>query len=384
MSIREGIIANNDTAGNVIEMHEHAGDFRWGLRSRLCPKTGRQSNNGFPSDAGPPILFKSRRVQFLETYNAMNWRKFVLLGCVVACVLAASTASAQTSVHSNSMSRTGMRGALPPRSIGRMPMQSAPMPGSMGRMPMQRSLMMNSALGLRRFNDWGFHRDHRFHHFNNFKEIIFISGFGLPWWSGWGPWCGWNWLYPYGAYEYSEYSYPSYYSGYGYGYGNYGYGYGWSGYGYGYYPSVSYYGSYYGTNDEKDDETAVRNVLAEYAVSWNSHDMAAFGHLFTDNCDYVNISGVHWTGVQEIIQRQAELFQNRLKSAVRRITGAEVRFPTRDVALVHATWDVTGWSRPTGEAVPVLKEITTIVMLKTNGKWLITAFQNTEGGGSTK
>jgi hypothetical protein len=47
-------------------------------------------------------------------------------------------------------------------------------------------------------------------------------------------------------------------------------------------------------------------------------------------------------------------------------------------------WDVTGSSRPTGEAVPVLKEITTITMVKTNGKWLITAFQNTESGDSTK
>jgi uncharacterized protein (TIGR02246 family) len=88
--------------------------------------------------------------------------------------------------------------------------------------------------------------------------------------------------------------------------------------------------------------------------------------------------------VQKIVQRQAELFQNRLKTAVRRLTGAEVRFSTPDIAIVHATWDVTGRRRPTGEAVPVLKEITTMTMVKTDGKWLITAFQDTENGGSTK
>jgi uncharacterized protein (TIGR02246 family) len=218
-----------------------------------------------------------------------------------------------------------------------------------------------------------FDRHHRFHRFNNFNEIIFISDFGLPWWWGWdwGPWS-----YPYGPY----------YSGYGYGYGNYDYGYGSSGYEYGYgYPSGSYYGSYYsGTAYGNDDESAVRNVLAEYAVSWNSHDMAAFGRLFTENCDYVNIAGVHWTGVQEIVRRHAELFENRLKTAVQSLTGAEVRFPAPDVALVHATWDVIGSSRPAGEPVPVLKEITTMVMVKTDGKWLITAFQNTESSRSTK
>jgi hypothetical protein len=45
---------------------------------------------------------------------------------------------------------------------------------------------------------------------------------------------------------------------------------------------------------------------------------------------------------------------------------------------------VTGGSRPTEEIVPILKEITTIEMVKTNGKWLITSFQETESGDSTQ
>src|SRR5262249_29676265 len=214
-------------------------------------KGGAKSNNGVASDARAAILFKPRRVQFLEIYNAMNWGKFVLLGCVVACVLAASTATAQMRGHGNSMSRMGMHSASTPRSLPGMPMHRAPMPGSMGRMPMHRAPMMNSALGLRRFNhfnDGDFDRDDRFHHINNFNEIIFIN-FGLPWWPGWGwgPWWDWNWGYTYG----------SYYSGYGYGYGNSGYGYGSSGYEYGYgYPSVNYYGSYSnGTEYGNDDES---------------------------------------------------------------------------------------------------------------------------------
>jgi uncharacterized protein (TIGR02246 family) len=318
--------------------------------------------------------FESRRFQSLETYNAMNRRKFVLLGCVVACVFAASTAKAQMRGHSNSVPRMGMRGAFTPPSIARMPMHRAP--------------MINSAAGLRhfnRFNDGNFNRNDPFRRFHRFNKVIFIRDFAFPWW--WGPWWGGNWgYYPYGPYGYSEYSYPPFYPGYGYGYGNYGQGYESPGYGYVYrYPYGSYYSSYYsGTNYENDDESAVRNVLAEYAVSWNDHDMAAFGRLFTEDCDYVNIAGVQWKGAQEIVQRQAELFQNRLKTAVRTLTGVEVRFSTPDVAHVHATWDVTGSSRPTKEAVPVLKEITTMTMVKTNGKWLITAFQDTESGGSTK
>ena len=123
-----------------------------------------------------------------------------------------------------------------------------------------------------------------------------------------------------------------------------GYGFGY-GYGYGY-PSGSYYGSYYsGTNYENDDESALRNVLAEYTVSWNRHDTAAVIRLFTENCDYVNIAGIHWKGVQEIVQQHAELFQNRLKTALRTLP-VRNSASTPDVALVYATWDVTGSTRP--------------------------------------
>src|SRR5882757_7570120 len=108
--------------------------------------------------------FESGGFQSLETYNAMNWRKFVLLGCTVACLFAAPIATAQM---------TGMRGAVTPRSIARMPMHRAPIPGSMGRMPMHRAPMMNSALGLRRFNRFNvgaFNRDDRFRRFKAFQR----------------------------------------------------------------------------------------------------------------------------------------------------------------------------------------------------------------------
>src|SRR5215831_3465849 len=123
----------------------------------------RMSGKTFLSAA----TFESRGFQSLETYNAMNWRKFVLVGCVVACVFAASTVTAQMRGHSNSVSRIGMRGAFTPPSIARMPIHRAP--------------MMNSALGLRRFsrfNDGDFNRNDRFRRFKHFNQIIVIGGFG--------------------------------------------------------------------------------------------------------------------------------------------------------------------------------------------------------------
>jgi hypothetical protein len=112
----------------------------------------------------------------------MNWKKFVLVGYVVAGVFAASTATAQMRGHGGSMPRMGMRGAFMPR--------------SMARMSIRRTAMLNSAFGFHRFNDFDrddrFHRFNRFndfdrddrfrrfHHHHNFNDIIVFDNFGFP------------------------------------------------------------------------------------------------------------------------------------------------------------------------------------------------------------
>ena len=149
----------------------------------------------------------------------MNSKKIMLLGCVAACVFAASTATAQMRGHGGSMPRMGMRGGFTPESMGRMPMHRGPMmnsPSGFQRFG-NRDFNRNDRFGrFNRFNH--FDRDHRFdhfnrfNHFNHFNNVVFIGDFGFPWWWGWGwgPWSGWGWGYPYGYYGYN------YGSGYGY------------------------------------------------------------------------------------------------------------------------------------------------------------------------
>jgi Putative peptidoglycan binding domain len=139
----------------------------------------------------------------------MNGKKFVLLGCVAACVFAASTATAQMRGHGGSMPRMGMRGAPMSHSMGRF-----------NRFNDGRFVRDNRFNRFNRFNDGRFarfNRFHRFNRFNHFNDVVFIGNFGFPWWWGWGwgPWWGWGWGYPYGYY--GGYNYGGYGSGYGYG-----------------------------------------------------------------------------------------------------------------------------------------------------------------------
>src|SRR5881398_3577555 len=154
----------------------------------------------------------------------MNSKKLILLSCVVPCVFAVSTATAQMRGH---------RAAT-------------------ARMPMHRAPMLNSASGFQRRPGGDFDRDDRFGRFNRFRDFdrddrrffrnrfvsnrfVFVDSFGFPFWGwGWGwpygYYGGYGYGYPYGyGYDYDYYSQPAY----GYGYGNQGYGYGNQGYGYG-------------------------------------------------------------------------------------------------------------------------------------------------------
>src|SRR5712691_9393107 len=100
----------------------------------------------------------------------MNWKKIILLSCVLPCVFAISTATAQMRGHH----------------------------ASTARMPMQRAPMLNSASGFRRF-----------HHFNRFNKIIIFDNFGFPFFPFYYPYP--YYPYPYGGYD--QYGYDAYQGG---------------------------------------------------------------------------------------------------------------------------------------------------------------------------
>ena len=126
----------------------------------------------------------------------MNWKKFILLSCVVPCVFAVSTATAQ------------MRGHGP--STARMPTQRAPMVNSASRF--QRSDRFGA---FNRFNGGRFDRGDRFRR----NEFFVFDDFGFPFFPFYYPY-----YYPYPYYPYGYGGGYGYQSGYGqYGYGGYGY-----------------------------------------------------------------------------------------------------------------------------------------------------------------
>lgn len=123
---------------------------------------------------------------------------------------------------------------------------------------------------------------------------------------------------------------------------------------------------------------SARAVSDGFVDAWNRHDMAAFGALYAENADFVNVLGVWLRGRVAIQEHHVTIHAARMNTSHLTALETEVRFLRADVALVHVHWELTGQIGPDGAALPTRQGILFHVVAETGGKWLITSSQNTD------
>lgn len=132
-------------------------------------------------------------------------------------------------------------------------------------------------------------------------------------------------------------------------------------------------------------------TVAGFADAWNKHDMTAFGALFADDADFVNVAGSWWHG-RASIQEHHAFAHGTLSSADTAGLGAparlygifrnstitfdstEMRLVRPDVALARVKWHLVGDARTSAARTGRLL----FVLVARAGVWHITAAQNTE------
>jgi uncharacterized protein (TIGR02246 family) len=132
-----------------------------------------------------------------------------------------------------------------------------------------------------------------------------------------------------------------------------------------------------GTTPERsnvEDEQAIQKVLADFTGAWNRHDMIAFSELFTDDADFVVISGRHLKGRAEIFTYHDELHKGVFKDRRQSSKWNDLRFIRPDVAIGHVAFEATSTF---GDETLKRTALATVVLTKKRGTWLITALQNT-------
>jgi uncharacterized protein (TIGR02246 family) len=124
-----------------------------------------------------------------------------------------------------------------------------------------------------------------------------------------------------------------------------------------------------------DDEAAIRTVIADQTAAFNRHEVDRT--VFTDDADFVNAQGIWLQGAPAIESGRRAQFQSALKAATIKPLDLRVRFLTPDVAIAHATYEISGMVGLDGLTMPPHRELSLRVLTKNNDRWLVTAFHIT-------
>lgn len=129
------------------------------------------------------------------------------------------------------------------------------------------------------------------------------------------------------------------------------------------------------------DEAAVKATLARFGNSWKNADFSDMKDYMTADCQWVNVVGMHWKNLKEIQFAHQYFVSGMFKGVTTQPVSTNIRFITSDVAVVCNTTHVGAFYPPDGVNRGTNKQgdtddIITYVLVKQNGKWMITSAEN--------
>lgn|SRR5579875_1070426 len=129
------------------------------------------------------------------------------------------------------------------------------------------------------------------------------------------------------------------------------------------------------TNDRSADENALHDLFQQLQEAWNQGDGHAYAAFFTEDADYINVTGAYLKGQQAIATVHQQLFETLFQGSQLEGFVKQIRFLHEGIALLH----LHGRPRVPGQEIsaPEQYSIQTLVAIKRADGWRITAFHNT-------
>lgn len=122
----------------------------------------------------------------------------------------------------------------------------------------------------------------------------------------------------------------------------------------------------------------VRAILEAIVDCWNRHDIDAFGRLYGDDADFVNIFGDWLRGRAAIVRDLSARHAGPFRQTTMRTRPAEIRRLRADVVVVHQRWRVAGNLDADGALAPDRAGVLFHLVVHRDGRWLIAATHNTQ------
>lgn len=124
------------------------------------------------------------------------------------------------------------------------------------------------------------------------------------------------------------------------------------------------------------DEAAVRDVISEFANTWNRHDMKAMHELNAEGVEWINITGNHWRGNATVYKGHNTIHRTIVANTTMSVEEVQVRAISPEVAIAVATMMFGPTMDPSGQ-VRELKTRGSFVLMNQGGEWKVVHFQNT-------
>lgn len=128
--------------------------------------------------------------------------------------------------------------------------------------------------------------------------------------------------------------------------------------------------------DNANGPEAARQIVANMEAAWNKHDMQAYGALFHDDAEWINVVGMYWRGKPQIVKAHTAFHETIFKDC--RLEGKEltVREVTPDAVVAVWAHAQDAYKTPSGAIQEKTLNRLTLVVTKRNGKWLVSQGHN--------
>ena len=122
-----------------------------------------------------------------------------------------------------------------------------------------------------------------------------------------------------------------------------------------------------------------RAVADGFAEAWNRHDADGIAALFTRDATFVNVVGFWWTSQRQIRFNHAYGFEHMFSHSTMSLTKVSTRLLGQDVAVVVASWQMSGQVAPDGTQGGERTGVFSLTVVRhADGQWLAVHAHNTD------
>lgn len=130
----------------------------------------------------------------------------------------------------------------------------------------------------------------------------------------------------------------------------------------------------FAAKEKVKDDQMIRDVHSTFWEAWNHHDGKQMAAMYADDGTLINPAGRVAIGREAIEKLFTEEHSTLLKDSVAKSSGIEIRFISRNIALVDEDLELSGCKGPDGKATEEpMKSHVFNVLTKKAGKWWASA-----------